>query len=403
MTNIPNNQGRQRQNLINIQGTPNINNVSNNMTKAKNNVNTNTSDDDFFDDFNTTIVDDLDNSHKKKIKAEEEHRQKQAENKQKLNKRLLITGVVTASVLVVGVAGVIGLRAMKQSNYTLNTIPSGVIVEQQAKFKDTKSQYLIVDNNNETDNTVTDNTEDTTSNYDIIKDGEVLGVGKSAIINTVVNTKTAAEKDYSLHETQFYLTCSNITYGYDNVLSIINEFNETSNNKIKLPDAEAYYSSGTDIAIVELTINYPSSYPTLNDDGKVYEIPTMSMEIEGCCQDILTESKAELELDYSRYIVVDENVYALQDLIPINTELKSANIETDYVYRFIIPQIPVNTKAESYKLKLNFTLDGKTQQFIISTIDINETDAYKEYKEKIETENTLTEENQDTEESTGNN
>lgn len=411
MANIPNNQGRQRQNLINVQGTPNINNTSNGRTQVnnnklvKNNVNTSTSaDDDFFDDFNTTIVDDLDNSHKKKIKAEEEHRQKQVENKQKLNKRLLITGVVTASVLIVGVAGIMGLKVMKQSNYTLNTIPSGVIVEQQAKFKDTKSQYLIVDNNNKINNdNENGNSANSASNYDIIKDGEILGVGKSAIINTVVNTKTASEKEYSLHDTQFYLTCSNITYGYDNVLNIINEFNETSNNKIKLPDAEAYYSSGTDIAIVEFTINYPSSYPTLNDDGKIYNIPTMSMEIEGYCQDILTERKAELELDYSRYIVVDENVYKLQDLIPINTELKSANIETDYVYRFIIPQIPVNAKAESYGLKLNFTLDDKTQQFTVSTVDINETDAYKEYKEKIETENTPTEENQTTEVSTGNN
>lgn len=388
MANTPNNQGRQRQNLINIQGTSNINASDNGKDRVSEN------NDDFFDDFNTTIVDDLDNSHKKKIKAEQEHKQKQAENKKKLNKGLLIAGVVTASVLVVGVAGVIGLRAMKQSNYTLNTIQSGIIVEQQAKFKDTTSKFLITSNKND-DNTDEGNND---KKYDVIGEGEILGVGKSAIIDTVVNTKTASEKDYSLHETQFYLTCSNITYGYDNVAGIIDKFNETSNSKIKLPDAEAYYSSGTDIAIVEIAINYPSSYPTLNDDGKVYKIPTMSMEISGCCQDILTERKAELELDYSRYIVVDENVYKLQDLIPMNNEIEYAKIETDYTYRFIIPQIPVNASSESYELKLNFTLDDKTQQFNISTIDIGETNKYKEYKAKIEAENAATEEAGNTEE-----
>jgi len=313
-------------------------------------------------DLNSGLTDDINRSNEKKQRAKLEKQQRDAERKQKVKSKLpiLIGGVAGCLVLVVII---VALNIVKSnSDYTLNLIDSGIIVPQQASFEDTSTKYLVMNNNNKTDNSSDNQTDQPIidSKYNIVQLGtnESLKAGQTILIDTIINTKESWETEYSDHKTQFFFTYNKIETNYEKIVDAVNEFNETSNNKINIPSESEYTNANLQLVCIETTIAYPENFPTYNTDGKVWDIPTVEASIQGLCEEQLLDEELEKSLDC--YILIDDMIYEISDFIALNNKIDEMNIHDEYKFRFIT-SLPIRATPDLYKITLNVkTSSGNT-------------------------------------------
>ena len=317
----------------------------------------------FFDDLNATLVDDIDKSFEKKEQQKIDDEVKEIEKSKRIKNIATIAIVVVVALIVIAVILVIVASIVKKSNYTLNLVDSGIIVEQSVKFEDTSNKFLVDSTQSDGNN---DEVNEELSKYNIVtlNESDNFVKGNTVLIDVIVNTKESNEEVFSNHETQFFFTYKDLKVGYDNVIKTVENYNKDSINKITLPDKETYDNSGMDLVLFSFEVTYPKNFPTYNSDGKVFVIPTMEMSIKGKCEELLVDDN-DLTNSLDRYIVVDEMVYDLSDMInvtlPHGEEVnKSATLQ----YNFIAT-LPYNTTKELYEVSGKLVVKDKEHNFNI--------------------------------------
>ena len=297
--------------------------------------------------------------------------------KKKLNLKVIIpiiAFVVIALVLVI----VLNLPKNTDKHITLATntpvISNDTEVDNSVEVSPVGDSTADKDKDNNTE--VVDNTQNESS-------ATVLTLNNPMKIGVVVNTKLEGDTEYTDHESYLKIEYSNFVSGYDNVKVYLDEYNETATNKINLPDKDAFYESsvGNDLVMYEITVTVPDDFPT-NDakHGFTGLNPEFSFEIKG------TEKEDAL--------ITKLYEFAIPSVYYIGSDTSAVTIGNTYTLRYMTT-MPMELKAEGYKLTFIYSNDGKSERYGLQSLDIPSNKDVVEMTE--ETVEALTEETTETE------
>jgi hypothetical protein len=297
--------------------------------------------------------------------------------KKKLNLKVIIpiiAFVVIALVLVI----VLNLPKNTDKHITLATntpvISNDTEVDNSVEVSPVGDSTADKDKDNNTE--VVDNTQNESS-------ATVLTLNNPMKIGVVVNTKLEGDTEYTDHESYLKIEYSNFVSGYDNVKVYLDEYNETATNKINLPDKDAFYESsvGNDLVMYEITVTVPDDFPT-NDakHGFTGLNPEFSFEIKG------TEKEDAL--------ITKLYEFAIPSVYYIGSDTSEFTIGNTYTLRYMTT-MPMELKAEGYKLTFIYSNDGKSERYGLQSLDIPSNKDVVEMTE--ETVEALTEETTETE------
>lgn len=297
--------------------------------------------------------------------------------KKKLNLKVIIpiiAFVVIALVLVI----VLNLPKNTDKHITLATntpvISNDTEVDNSVEVSPVGDSTADKDKDNNTE--VVDNTQNESS-------ATVLTLNNPMKIDVVVNTKLEGDTEYTDHESYLKIEYSNFVSGYDNVKVYLDEYNETATNKINLPDKDAFYESsvGNDLVMYEITVTVPDDFPT-NDakHGFTGLNPEFSFEIKG------TEKEDAL--------ITKLYEFAIPSVYYIGSDTSEFTIGNTYTLRYMTT-MPMELKAEGYKLTFIYSNDGKSERYGLQSLDIPSNKDVVEMTE--ETVEALTEETTETE------
>lgn len=297
--------------------------------------------------------------------------------KKKLNLKVIIpiiAFVVIALVLVI----VLNLPKNTDKHITLATntpvISNDTEVDNSVEVSPVGDSTADKDKDNNTE--VVDNTQNESS-------ATVLTLNNPMKIGVVVNTKLEGDTEYTDHKSYLKIEYSNFVSGYDNVKVYLDEYNETATNKINLPDKDTFYESsvGNDLVMYEITVTVPDDFPT-NDakHGFTGLNPEFSFEIKG------TEKEDAL--------ITKLYEFAIPSVYYIGSDTSEFTIGSTYTLRYMTT-MPMELKANGYKLTFVYSNDGKSERYGLQSLDIpSNKDAVEMTEETVEA---LTEETTETE------
>lgn len=347
-------------------------------------------DDAFFDDVNMMATDDIaakasadaSSQSTQNTDAVEDVNAPKAKKKKSVGKTI---GLIVGIVVVIVIALVVVLKVLSKSNYTLNLVDAGTIVEQQPVFADgtTKVDYNDTESGSAESSNTTSETTDTNvislDDFDIVASTpeNPAKLGQSQTVDTVVNTKTANEETLSDHNGQFVVTYKAFENDYDKVASYIDKYNETSTNIITLPSKEAYSSNGITPVIVEVDVTYPNEFPTYNSDGEVFAIPSVKLETNGLHQALLEEkaNTDELVNGLDKYVVVNDTVYDISSVTGLNDtndKMEQAELNKPYTYYFLV-SMPYGIKSTDYRFNVYISVGDMTTYVYLAGQDVQGT------------------------------
>lgn len=212
------------------------------------------------------------------------------------------------------------------------------------------------------------NEEDNTSEEDTVikedtdikesKDMTVFELNKPMNIAVTVNTKIEGDTEYTDHETYLQVEYSEFVSGYDSVKTYLDEYNETSTNRITLPDKETFYASSVDndLVMYEVTVTVPEDFPT-NDAKHGYTglEPEFELEIKGTeKEDALITKMYEFDIPSVYYIGSDTSDFT---------------IGSTYKLRYMTT-MPMDLKSDDYKLYFIYKNNGISERYGLQAIDI---------------------------------
>ena len=170
-------------------------------------------------------------------------------------------------------------------------------------------------------------------------------------INYSVNTKLENDTEYKDYETYLNVSFDNIYQGYDNVISYITEYNKASDTVVEIGNKNDFYTNyyGNEIVLFEFNVEYDENIASAS--GKIYNIPTMDVEIISTAED-----------DNAGKIVVGEYAFNTPSVIPLTVVPTEINVGDTVTYRFVAI-LPSNASADSYNLgvKMN-SIDFKEEK-----------------------------------------
>lgn len=174
--------------------------------------------------------------------------------------------------------------------------------------------------------------------------------------NTVVNTKTASDAEYTDHDAAIYIRLSQVVTGYDDVCDYIKEYNESGDTLINFPDKDAYYagSNGAELVMYEIEVLFPSNFPTPASEGVIYIVPSLETSLYGTATEIDNDDITD---DPSNYIVVDNNIYSINKLTSITVKKQRINVGEPILYRYVA-SVPSGASVDSYKVHTVFDLES---------------------------------------------
>lgn len=365
-------------------------------------------DDAFFDDVNMMTTDDIavkasvDASAQstQNTNAVEDANAPKAKKKKSAGKTI---GIIVGIVVIIVIALVVLLKILSKSNYTLNLVDAGTIVEQQPVFADgtTKVDYNDTESGSAEDSDATSETTDTgivsLDDFDIVASTpeNPAKLGQSQTVDTVVNTKTANEETLSDHNGQFVVTYKAFETDYDKIASYIDKYNETSANIITLPSKEAYSSNGITPVIVEVDVTYPNEFPTYNSEGEVFAIPSVKLETNGLHQAILEEkaNTDELVNGLDKYVVVNGTVYDISSVTGLNDtndKMEQAELNKSYTYYFLV-SMPYGIKSTDYRFNVYISVGDMTTYIYLAGQDVQGTATTVQSTEAVDSTESTTE------------
>lgn len=295
--------------------------------------------------------------------------------KKKLNLKIIIP---TIAIVVITLVLVIVLNLPKNTDKHITIATNAPVISNDTEVGNSIEISPVGDSTADKDNNteVADNTQNESS-------ATVLTLNNPMKIGVVVNTKLEGDTEYTDHESYLKIEYSNFVAGYDNVKVYLDEYNETATNKINLPDKDAFYESsvGNDLVMYEVTITVPDDFPT-NDakHGFTGLNPEFSFEIKG----------AEKE----DALITKLYEFAIPSVYYIGSDTSEFTIGNTYTLRYMTT-MPMELKAEGYKLTFIYSNDGKSERYGLQSLDIpSNKDAVEMTEETVET---LTEETTETE------
>lgn len=295
----------------------------------------------------------------------------------KINLKIIIPAIIVAVVALVLVV-VLNLPKNTDKHITLATntpvISDNTEVDNNIEVSTVGDSTANKDKDNNTE--VVDNTQNESS-------ATVLTLNNPMKIGVVVNTKLEGDTEYTDHESYLKIEYSNFVSGYDNVKVYLDEYNETATNKINLPDKDTFYESsvGNDLVMYEITVTVPDDFPT-NDakHGFTGLNPEFGFEIKG------TEKEDAL--------ITKLYEFAIPSVYYIGSDTSEFTIGSTYTLRYMTT-MPMELKANGYKLTFVYSNDGKSERYGLQSLDIpSNKDAVEMTEETVEA---LTEETTETE------
>lgn len=306
-----------------------------------------------------------------KVKIPKEKGQAVDDNTEKtgLNKKVTII-IAVAAIVIVGAITIVSVKLGNNNQHI--QIAENIYVMQlnQAEEVDYTFVSSAVTDSNSEDSTEEVVTEVENSGVVTVEQSKAnpLDINQFTKIPFVVNTKTADDKEYTDHETEVDIELSNVIQGYDDVLTYIDEFNESSDKVITLPSKEEYQENftGMQLVIYEFTVQYPSDFPTTASSGIVYSIAQLTPELYGKVENIDNE---ELTKEPSRYIVTDETISEISSFNDISLLPDKVNVGESVVYRYIT-SMPVGANNENYGLSAKIVIDSNEKDVYFKGIEI---------------------------------
>lgn len=313
----------------------------------------------------------------KKNKQQNVNQPEEDLEQKKLNLKIIIPAVIVAVVALVLVV-VLNLPKNTDKHITLATntpvISDNTEVDNNIEVSTVGDSTANKDKDNNTE--VVDNTQNESS-------ATVLTLNNPMKIGVVVNTKLEGDTEYADHESYLKIEYSNFVSGYDNVKVYLDEYNETATNKINLPDKDTFYESsvGNDLVMYEITVTVPDDFPT-NDakHGFTGLNPEFGFEIKG------TEKEDAL--------ITKLYEFAIPSVYYIGSDTSEFTIGSTYTLRYMTT-MPMELKANGYKLTFVYSNDDKSERYGLQSLDIpSNKDAVEMTEETVEA---LTEETTETE------
>lgn len=263
--------------------------------------------------------------------------------KKPLNLKIIIPAIV---VVVAAIAGIVVLNMPKNTDKHVTLANNTPAIETPAD--DNIAGGIVVGEN------TTDKEEDNEQNTGMT----VLKLNEPMKIGVVVNTKLEGDTEYTDHQSYLKVEYSNFVSGYDNVKAYLDEYNETSTNKINLPGKEDFYASsvGNDLVMYEVTVSVPDDFPT-NDKKHGYTglNPEFKFEIKG------TEKEDAL--------ITRLYEFAIPSVYFIGSDTSSFTIGSTYTLRYMTT-MPMDLKADGYELFFLYINDSVTQRYGLASVDI---------------------------------
>lgn len=297
--------------------------------------------------------------------------------KKKLNLKVIIP---TIAFVVIALALVIVLNLPKNTDKHITLATNTPVISNDTEVDNSVEVSPVGDSTADKDK---DNNTEVVDNTQNESSATVLTLNNPMKIGVVVNTKLEGDTEYTDHESYLKIEYSNFVSGYDNVKVYLDEYNETATNKINLPDKDAFYESsvGNDLVMYEITVTVPDDFPT-NDakHGFTGLNPEFSFEIKG------TEKEDAL--------ITKLYEFAIPSVYYIGSDTSEFTIGNTYTLRYMTT-MPMELKAEGYKLTFIYSNDGKSERYGLQSLDIPSNKDVVEMTE--ETVEALTEETTETE------
>lgn len=281
-----------------------------------------------------------------------ENQSEETLEKKKLNLKIIIP---TIAVVVISLSSVVVLNLPKNTNKHITLATNTPIISEDAGEDNSVVVSQVGDIN---DNKDKDNNTEILDNTQNESNATVISLNNPMKIGVVINTKLEGDTEYTDHESYLKIEYSNFVTGYDNVKTYLDEYNETTTNKINLPDKEIFYESsvGNDLAMYEITVTVPDDFPT-NDakHGFTGLNPEFKLEIKG------TEKEDAL--------ITKLYEFAIPSVYYIGSDTSEFIIGNTYTLRYMTT-MPMELKAEDYKLTFIYSNDDKSERYGLQSLDI---------------------------------
>lgn len=305
------------------------------------------------------------NIHKEKSKTVDNNTERTG-----LNKNAVIA-IAGAAIAVLGVITIISIVLGNRNNQHIKVVDNTYVMQlnqtEEVDYTAVSSTITSEENNENTDDAITEVENSGVVTVEQSK-ANPLEINQFTKIPFVVNTKTADDKEYTDHNTEVDIELSNVIQGYDNVMTYIDEFNESSNKVITLPSKEEYQENftGMQLVIYEFTVQYPDNFPTTASSGIIYSIAQLTPELYGKVENIENE---EITKEPSSYIVTDETISEISSFNDISILPDKLNVGESVTYRYIT-SLPVGANNENYGLAVKLVIDSNEKDIYFKGIDI---------------------------------
>lgn len=210
-----------------------------------------------------------------------------------------------------------------------------------------------------------------TSNYEVnISDaGYSIGFGDSTDVLLTVNTKLEGDETYNNYEYPINVEYSDFKFGYDEVVSYVEEHNSNSYNVVNIPSKEDFYNqkSHADLAMFEVKITIPEDFPTNDtDEGYIGVTPKFTLEVFSTKEDTdkLQTSLYEYEIPVFQYIGEDFEKFA---------------VGNTYTLRYV-GTLPYGLDSEVYGVKITLQDISNNNAEIVLNMESQNTLSEKEFE-----------------------
>lgn len=306
---------------------------------------------------------------KEKEKKVKEKPIKEKKEKKPVNKKVTLVIVVVVVCVIIGALALTVPKALKSSQQHITLAEKPPVIEEVESTSSEDAQQNQVATTKKEEEPVEQTPLDT-----------VLKVNDKVIIPVTVNTKLETDEMYTDHYSQIEFKVTDTIIGYDKASKVIDEYNETSTNILKIQDKEEFYKANenSELVIFNLEMTIPSDFPTQDTkNGKIYTTVNSNLSIFG---------KEE-----ENQIITDRYIYNLPSISNISENISELKIGETYKLRYVAV-MPTEITNNEYGLKFDCTVDDNTSTYELEGISIEST----EIKETLE-ENTTEETEQQTE------
>jgi len=309
---------------------------------------------------------------RKKIEKEWKKKNKEEQRASKKNKSTSDKGIETGNkdrnnkvkiaIIVISAISVIVVAVILVSILG-NRDKFELLIAEDGAYKENTVKSDIYHKNDRVSTTIeTDESTIEAEVNDNIEDREYR-IREFAEIPIKVNTKLQGEDEYKDYTSYVQLGMVDVVSGYDSVSEYVSAYNDTTNDKINLPEKEEFYSGANGLEIVAYIyeIRYADDYPTYESKGYVFKIPKLSMKIYGKYSEETIEANEGLS-PYEN-IVAGDSIYNIQNIVDVSVietqgEGEDERINVNDVIQFVfITSVPNGIAEDNYGIEIELFED----------------------------------------------